>query len=304
MQTMARHVSSPHSRERGTSGCCLTHSARAPTARGCCASTSTLQPGEKNQFASKGGRQLAFYDSVSTRVGAAPPPPPPPPPQPHPPQPHPPPNPTLPFSALGGLEAWGLQVDSLRDEDHTEARIAEEIAAATPLPADALAGQADGEEGEEVEAAAGVTVSRVTTASADPHTLAELEALLAQLRTLPAAVQDATVLKVRVVSAAGAGPGQGRLQSRLCQPLCCTCVACLVPASHCATPAQLRPARHTPCRRASLPPPPGRRASQRRRCRCCGRQSRLSPPLCCFPLPSSHILPSTPCPCPCRCGMP
>ena len=48
-------------------------------------------------------------------------------------------------------------------------------------------------------------------------------------------------------------------------------------------------------------PPAG---SQRRRCRCCGRQSRLSPPLCCYPLPSSHIRPSTPCPFTCRCSMP
>ena len=97
---------------------------------------------------------------------------------------------------LGGLEAWELSVDSMREDEHQEAQEAEAEADAVPedIP-EPNAGAADTEASAAAEALPGPL--------ADAGVLIGLEQLLAQLRTCPAAVQATTLDQVRAGLVAG-----------------------------------------------------------------------------------------------------
>jgi hypothetical protein len=86
---------------------------------------------------------------------------------------------TLPCRCLGGLEAWGLAVDSLRQDN---------IIAALQL---------DAEEGAAAEPDSNPSSPAVPAAQPDPEIMAQVEQLLAQAKALPPAVRDATINQVR-----------------------------------------------------------------------------------------------------------
>lgn len=87
---------------------------------------------------------------------------------------------------LGGLEEWDLSVDSMREEQQEEAAEADTaVAAAAAAEADCEEASSDGFADAELPASSPAD-------QPDADSLISFQQLLAQLRTLPASVQNAT----------------------------------------------------------------------------------------------------------------
>ena len=109
--------------------------------------------------------------------------------------------------SLGGLEAWGLAVDSLREEsarEVAEAELANEApsavatVSAVAVPCDAAA-TGDAATGSDGEAEERVTISR--SAPPDASVMCQFEEVVHSAKELHAKVRDATLTAVRIAAA-------------------------------------------------------------------------------------------------------